>query len=133
MSLRQSFFDAVDVHLTNNVAMFNELRLSDLDIDNSDIVFRYTPSPPGQKYFNQSKLKNFNFQIVLQHDSRLTAMNTIEAIAESLELSNGELVPEDGSFSLVMCQIYTEPAEVSKTDKNLYIWSAMFQAELSKN
>ncbi|WP_260449467.1 minor capsid protein [Listeria booriae] len=113
--------------------MFNELRLSDLDIDNSDIVFRYTPSPPGQKYFNQSKLKNFNFQIVLQHDSRLTAMNTIEAIAESLELSNGELVPEDGSFSLVMCQIYTEPAEVSKTDKNLYIWSAMFQAELSKN
>ncbi|MBC2293762.1 phage tail terminator protein [Listeria booriae] len=133
MSLRQSFFDAVDVHLTNNVAMFSELRLSDLDIDNSDIVFRYTPSPPGQKYFNQSKLKNFNFQIVLQHDSRLTAMNTIEAIAESLELSNGELVPEDGSFSLVMCQIYTEPAEVSKTDKNLYIWSAMFQAELSKN
>ncbi|MBC2196813.1 phage tail terminator protein [Listeria booriae] len=133
MSLRQSFFDAVDAHLTNNVAMFSELRLSDLDIDNSDIVFRYTPSPPGQKYFNQSKLKNFNFQIVLQHDSRLTAMNTIEAIAESLELSNGELVPEDGSFSLVMCQIYTEPAEVSKTDKNLYIWSAMFQAELSKN
>ncbi|WP_430535959.1 minor capsid protein [Listeria rocourtiae] len=133
MSLRESFFDAIDAHLNANVAMFSELRLSDLDIENQDIIFRFTPSPPGQRYFDRSRLKDFSFQIIVQHESRLTAMNTIEVITESLELSNGELVPDDGSFSLVGCEIYTEPTEIGKTDKNLFMWSAMFQAELSKN
>ncbi|MBC1459072.1 phage tail terminator protein [Listeria newyorkensis] len=131
--MRKAFFETVKTHLETDLNLFSAVRMSVLDIDEEDIVFRFTPSSPGIRYMDKTVTKNIVFQILVKHSDRLTVMNTIENIAEALELSDGELSPEDGSFSFTQCEIYTEPSEIDITAKKLFIWSAMFRAEIHKN
>lgn len=131
--MRLEFFEAVKEHLEENLDLFSNVRMSVLDIDEEDIVFKFTPSSPGVRYMDKAVTKNIVFQILVKHKDRRVATKTSENIAEALELSDGELSPEDGSFYFTKCEIYTEPSEIDKTAKKIYVWSAMFQAEIHKN
>jgi hypothetical protein len=68
-------------------------------------------------------------QVLSRHLNQQTAINTLEDIKNYLaKLDN---LNTDGSYEFISCDIYIQPILVEKTDRNAYLYQAMFQIKIN--
>jgi hypothetical protein len=124
------FLARVKDYLAANVELNAPITTPILSADSSSIAIRQTPSSMNSRYV-EGKISNFSFQVLVKDTSHVKAYNTIQAIFMALDgLPKGSIVSNDGSFSFVKCECTTFPNFVEKNDKNEYIYTAIFNAEL---
>lgn len=124
------FIARIKDYLTNNVSLSAPITTPLLSVDPKSIAIRQTPSSMNSRYVD-GKTLNFSFQLLVKDNSNLTAYNTIQAIFMALDgLPKGSINSNDDSFIFIKCECSTLPNFVEKTDKNEFIYTALFRAEL---
>ena len=96
----------------------------------SSIALRLTPGSINTRF-----IEGFNadigFQILAQDANHLRCIGVIEDIFRALEgLSKNDLVSQNNSFKLVSLKCTTLPNFVEKTEKGLFVYTALFSAEI---
>src|SRR5690606_7229082 len=104
-----------------------------LDTVPSSIAIRQIPSLVNDRYVDNEKTFTFAFQVLVKDADHFTAYNTIQNIFSVLDGLGKDAIPsQDGSYVFVKCECYTLPNFVEKTDKDEYIYTTIFYAELAK-
>ena len=127
------FLDRVKEYIEQNVTLNAPIVFGLLDTAPSSIAIRQTPSSMNDRYTDNGKTFTFAFQVLVKDVDHLAAYNTIQNIFNALDGLGKDAIPsQDGSYTFVKCECYTLPNFVEKTDKNEYIYTAIFHAELAK-
>ena len=127
------FLDRVKEHIEQNVTLNAPIVFGLLDTVPSSIAIRQIPSLVNDRYVDDEKTFTFAFQVLVKDADHLTAYNTIQNIFSVLDGLGKDAIPsQDGSYAFVKCECYTLPNFVEKTDKDEYIYTAIFYAELAK-
>lgn len=127
------FLDRVKEYIEQNVILNAPIVFGLLDTTPSSIAIRQTPSSMNDRYTDSEKTFIFAFQVLVKDTSHLTAYNVIQSLFNVLDGLGKDVIPsQDGSYTFVRCECYTLPNFVEKTDKNEYIYTAIFHAELAK-
>lgn len=127
------FLDRVKEHIEQNVTLNAPIVFGLLDAVPSSIAIRQIPSLVNDRYVDDEKTFTFAFQVLVKDADHLTAYNTIQNIFSVLDGLGKDAIPsQDGSYAFVKCECYTLPNFVEKTDKDEYIYTAIFYAELAK-
>ena len=127
------FLDRVKEYLEQNATLNAPIVFGLLDTTPSSIAIRQTPSSINDRYTDNEKTFIFAFQVLVKDVNHLTAYNVVQNIFNVLDgLGKDEIPSQDGSYTFVKCECYTLPNFVEKTDKNEYIYTAIFYAELAK-
>lgn len=127
------FLDRVKEYIEQNVILNAPIVFGLLDTAPSSIAIRQTPSSMNDRYTDNGKTFIFAFQVLVKDVDHLTAYNTIQNIFNVLDGLGKDAIPsQDGSYAFVKCECYSLPNFVEKTDKNEYIYTAIFHAELAK-
>lgn len=96
----------------------------------SSVAIRLTPGSVNTRF-----IAGFNadvgFQILVQDSKHLKCVGVTEDIFRALEgLSKDDLVSHDDSFRLVSLKCTTLPNFVEQTETGLYVYTALFNAEI---
>lgn len=127
------FLDRVKEYIEQNVILNATIVFGLLDTAPSSIAIRQTPSSMNDRYTDNEKTFIFAFQVLVKDTNHLTAYNVIQSIFNVLDGLGKDAIPsQDGSYTFIKCECYTLPNFVEKTDKNEYIYTAIFYAELAK-
>jgi len=125
------FLARVKDYLETNLQLNTSIVTPILGTGTKSIAIRQTPSSANSRYMT-GKTFNFSFQVLVKDLSSITVNNNIQAIFMALDgLSKGSIMSSDGSFTMIKCECTTLPNFVEKTDKLEYIFTALFNAELS--
>lgn len=125
------FIKQISSFITSNLALNAPIVSPVLKSDPSSIAIRETPSSVGNRYLNESKTLEFQFQILVKDPNVITARNTINSIFMLLDgLSKGAVTSSDGSFFMSKCECYTLPNWVETNEQNEHIYTAIFNAQL---
>ena len=127
------FLDRVKEYIEQNVTLNAPIVFGLLDTAPSSIAIRQIPSLISDRYVDNEKTFTFAFQVLVKDADHLTAYNTIQNIFSVLDGLGKDAIPsQDGSYAFVKCECYTLPNFVEKTDKDEYIYTTIFYAELAK-
>lgn len=127
------FLDRVKEYIEQNVILNAPIVFGLLDTAPSSIAIRQIPSPVNDRYTDNEKTLIFAFQVLVKDTDHLIAYNVIQGIFDILDGLGKDAIPsQDGNYAFVKCECYTLPNFVEKTDKNEYIYTAIFHAELAK-
>lgn len=127
------FLDRVKEYIEQNVTLNAPIVFGLLDTAPSSIAIRQTPSSMNDRYTNSEKTFLFAFQVLVKDTNHLIAYNVIQNIFNVLDGLGKDAIPsQDGSYTFIKCECYTLPNFVEKTNKNEYIYTAIFHAELAK-
>lgn len=127
------FLDRVKEYIEQNVTLNAPIVFGLLDTVPSSIAIRQIPSLVNDRYVDNEKTFTFAFQVLVKDVDHLTAYNTIQNIFSVLDGLGKDAIPsQDGSYVFVKCECYTLPNFVEKTDKDEYIYTTIFYAELAK-
>lgn len=125
------FLDRLIDYIEDNVELKTYLRIGKLSADSESISIRPTPSGIAARYANEGVNREYGFQILIKGTNQLKVISTLESITSSLDgLKSGDIRSSNNSFDLVSCKVYTTPNYVEETDREEYIYTAMFIAEL---
>ncbi|WP_307894066.1 phage tail terminator protein [Bacillus swezeyi] len=97
--------------------------------DGDSIAIRRYATPRNTRYYNGGKIENFGFQILCKNSNATAAINTIQDITDYLD-GKTELLSNDGSFSLNIIEVSTDPNWVETTEHAQEVYTALFVAEL---
>jgi Bacteriophage minor capsid protein len=127
------FLNRVKEYIEQNVTLNAPIVFGLLDSASSSVAIRQTPSSMNDRYTDGGKTFIFAFQVLVKDINHLTAYNVIQGIFNALDGLGKDAIPsQDGSYTFVKCECYTLPNFVEKTDKNEYIYTAIFHSELAK-
>lgn len=127
------FLNRVKEYIEQNVTLNAPIVFGLLDSASSSVVIRQTPSSMNDRYTDSEKTLILAFQVLVKDVNHLTAYNVIQNIFNALDGLGKDAIPsQNGSYTFVKCECYTLPNFVEKTDKNEYIYTAIFHAELAK-
>lgn len=127
------FLDRVKEYIEQNVTLNAPVVFGLLDSASSSVAIRQTPSSMNDRYTDGGKTFIFAFQVLVKDINHLTAYNVIQGIFNALDGLGKDAIPsQDGSYTFVKCECYTLPNFVEKTEKDEYIYTAIFHAELEK-
>src|SRR5690606_18031406 len=127
------FLDRVKEYIEQNVILNAPIVFGLLDTTPSSIAIRQTPSSVNDRYADSEKTFIFAFQVLVKDTDHLIAYNVIQSIFDVLYGLGKDAIPrKDGSYTIVKSECYTQPNFVEKTDKNEYIYTTNFYAELAK-
>jgi Bacteriophage minor capsid protein len=127
------FLNRVKEYIEQNVTLNAPIVFGLLDSASSSVAIRQTPSSMNDRYTDGEKTFIFAFQVLVKDINHLNAYNVIQGIFNALDGLGKDAIPsQDGSYTFVKCECYTLPNFVEKTDKNEYIYTAIFHAELAK-
>jgi Bacteriophage minor capsid protein len=127
------FLNRVKEYIEQNVTLNAPIVFGLLDSASSSVAIRQTPSSMNDRYTDGGKTFIFAFQVLVKDINHLTAYNVIQGVFDALDGLGKDAIPsQDGSYTFVKCECYTLPNFVEKTDKNEYIYTAIFHAELAK-
>lgn len=127
------FLDRVKEYIEQNATLNAPIVFGLLDSASSSVAIRQTPSSVNDRYTDSGKTFTFAFQVLVKDTNHLTAYNVIQSLFDALDGLEKDAIPsQDGSYTFVKCECYTLPNFVEKTNKNEYIYTAIFHAELVK-
>ena len=127
------FLDRVKEYIEQNVTLNAPIVFGLLDTASSSVAIRQIPSLVNDRYVDSEKTFTFAFQVLVKDVNHLTAYNTIQNIFNVLDGLGKDAIPsQDGNYAFVKYECYTLPNFVEKNDKNEYIYTAIFHAELAK-
>ena len=121
--------DRVMEYLEANVSL-NAPIVPGLLGEGSSIAIRLTPGSINTRFITGFNA-DVGFQILVQDKNHLKCVKVTEDIFRALDgLSRKDLVSQDDSFKLVHLTCSTLPNFVEKTNQGLYIYTAIFNAEI---
>lgn len=125
------FLMAIDEYM-NTPLIHRPVKYGGLDVTETGVALQLIPTGPGERYFN-GRTDRVNFQVLTKFLDNREALQKIGQIAERLtQVGRGEIVIEGGEYLVISCDVYTSPTPVEKTDKNEYVYSAFFTAEIQR-
>ncbi len=128
------FIDDMANHLEENFSLFDSLSVDVLPEDLNAITIRRTPAAPLERYLDDSRDWIIAFQILVKHQNQGQAIDTMNRLTIYLdELGTNEVTSADGSYQFIKSEIYTMPILVEKDSRGSYIYSALFNATITKN
>lgn len=128
------FIDDLSNHIESKLTLFNSLTVDVLPEDLNAITIRRTPSSPIRRYLDRSREWVIAFQILVKHQNQGQAIDTINELTVYLdELGPNTIIPSDGSYQFIKSEIYTMPLLVEKDSRGSFIYSALFNATITKN
>jgi hypothetical protein len=98
--------------------------------DNALTIRRYT-SNQSTKFMDKGRDDVIGIQILSRNTDQQTAINTLEQIKNHLVNLDNKNFITDGSYEFISCDIYIQPILVEKTDRNTYLYQAMFQVKVN--
>ncbi|MFD5849702.1 minor capsid protein [Cytobacillus pseudoceanisediminis] len=127
------FIDDMANHLEANFSLFDALSVDVLPEDLNAITIRRTPATPSERFMDGSRDWIIAFQILVKHQNQGQAIDTMNQLTIYLdELGKDAVIPADGSYQFIKSEIYTMPILVEKDSRGSYIYSALFNATLTK-
>lgn len=123
------FMDKVLDHLESNLTLFSTFKVDILSDDANALTIRRTPSSPSSRFFDDTRVDEFMFQILVKNTSQRIALETINNIVVELE-DLKFIYAETDSFELLKCEVYTLPLFVEEDSRGSYIYTALFKATL---
>src|SRR5690554_8053577 len=124
-----NFLDKLVDHIESSLTLYSSIRVGMLGTENS-IAIRPTPGSMPSGYLNGGRLRPFSFQLLTQHSDPQTAYYTLEEIADLLDATDADINGE--GYVMVRCEPYTAPTLVEVTDHGPPLYTALFEAPLSK-
>lgn len=94
------------------------------------IVLRRVGGAVTGRYFDGGESVSCIYQVVVRRRSEREAMEQCCDIAELLK--DAWLESENGSYSLVGQEAYTEPQELALDEAGFYAWEARIEASISR-
>lgn len=127
------FLDRIKEYIERNIILNAPIVFGLLDTTPSSIAIRQIPSSVNDRYADDEKTFIFAFQVLVKDTDHLIAYNVIQSIFYVLDGLGKDAIPsQDGSYVFMKCECYTLPNFVEKTNKNEYIYTTIFYAELAK-
>lgn len=124
----QQFIESLIEHLKSNVTLYTSISPQGLSGNSESISITLMPSARGEQFQDKSRIRNRTFQILTKSEDNLKALNAIDAICEALDDKSFVIT----GWKLVSCEVYSEPSWLEKTERNEYIYTAAFAAEIIK-
>lgn len=128
------FIDDLANHLEAKFSLFDSFSVDILPEDLNALTIRRTPATPLERFFDGSRDWDIAFQILVKHQNQGQAIDTINDLAVYLdELGPNAVASADRSYQFIKSEIYTLPILVEKDSRGSYIYSALFNAIITKN
>lgn len=128
------FIDDLANHLEAKFSLFDSFSVDVLPEDLNALTIRRTPSAPLERFFDGSRDWVIAFQILVKHQNQGQAIDTMNQLIIYLdELGSNAVTSADGSYQFIKSEIYTMPILVEKDSRGSYIYSALFNATITKN
>lgn len=132
--MASDFIDDMANHLETNLTLFDTLSVDVLPEDSNAIIIRRTPSSALDRYMDSTKDWIIAFQVLVKHQEQWQAIQTMNDITIYLDqLGPHAVIPADGSYQFIKTEVYTMPLLVEKDSRGSYIYSALFNATISRN
>lgn len=95
-----------------------------------DVCIRLVPNANKTAYLDKGKTYQISFQVLVKDPSQKGAIRIIHDITDYLDqLTSEDIIITDPKYKFIRCEVYTMPNFVEKTEKNEYIYTALFYAE----
>ncbi|WP_368298390.1 minor capsid protein [Cytobacillus firmus] len=128
------FIDDLANHIESKFTLFDSLTVDVLPEDLNAITIRRTPAAPLERYLDGSRDWIIAFQILVKHQNQGQAIDAMNQLTIYLdELGPNAVTSADGSYLFIKSEIYTMPILVEKDSRGSYIYSALFNAIITKN
>ncbi|MGV3265631.1 phage tail terminator protein [Cytobacillus pseudoceanisediminis] len=128
------FIDDLANHLEAKFSLFDSFSVDVLPEDLNALTIRRTPAAPLGRFMDGSRDWVIAFQILVKHQNQVHAIDTINELTVYLdELGINAIIPVDGSYQFIKSEISTMPLLVEKDSRGSYIYSALFNATITKN
>ena len=125
------FLNRVIDYIEDNIFLENSIKIGKLGQSSHAISIRPTPGSVPNRYVDEDKIREYNFQILIKDTNQFEVIEKIEEVTSLLDgLKRNDIVSSNNSFRLVSCKVYVPPNYVQETDREEYIYTAMFVAEL---
>lgn len=124
----EKFMEAVSGYLSTNTALFATISFRGLTTESKSISITTMPTAGGDRYFDNRSVRPIQFQVMTKSKNQLEAMNTLETIANLLD---GGFFSVSG-YQLINCEVMNWPSWLEETEKNEFIYTSAYRAELMK-
>ncbi|MBT2688260.1 hypothetical protein J7I93_08710 [Bacillus sp. ISL-47] len=132
--MASDFIDDMATHLESAFTLFTSISVDVLPEDLNAITIRRIPSAPLGRYMDSTKDWSIAFQVLVKHQEQWKAIQTMNNITIHLDqLGPGDVLSADDSYQFIKSEIYTMPILVEKDSRGSYIYSALFNATITKN
>ena len=123
------FLDKCKQYIEDNLNLFVDHINVGLLRDGNDVAIRATPGNPPERYMDDSHIYNYQYQVLVKHQSPREAYDTAREIEFLLDGLKKDAITGDG-FTFIKSDVYTPANFVEHTSTGEHIYTAMFQAEL---
>lgn len=122
------FYKSLKAYLEASLSLFAPIALSGLSTDAKSIAVVPMPTASGNRFYDSQRQRVVQIQILTKTTDQKEAMNTLENIADLLCEGYFDIK----GYHLDGVDVYSEPSYLEKTQKNEYIYTAAFRAEIFK-
>lgn len=122
------FYMALKAHLEANNSLFAKVALNGLNTATASISIGSMPSPLGTRYYDNSRIRVVQFQVLVKNPSPEIAMNASENINDYLDGATFEVE----GYKVNSCEVYVDPSWLEKTNASEHIYTAAYRAEIIK-
>ncbi|EZP77626.1 hypothetical protein H839_08334 [Parageobacillus genomosp. 1] len=126
MELINRIIDAI----TTNVQLNANIQVGILSQNPKAVTIRLLPNTLREAYMDKGRAYRLSFQVLVKDNNQLEALRVINDVTEFLDsLTNDDIQLSDNRYKFIMCEVYTMPNFVEKTEHDEYIYTALFNAE----
>jgi hypothetical protein len=126
MELLDKILDAIEANVNLNAP----IQVGVLSDEPTAVCVRLIPSSPRVAYMDNGRVYQMSFQVLAKDKEEFEAIRVINDITEFLDsLANDDIQLSDSRYQFITCEVYTMPNFVEKTERDEYIYTALFNAE----
>lgn len=126
MELLDRLMDAIEA----NVQLNANIQVGILSKDPKAVAIRLLPNTLRDAYMDKGRSYRISFQILVKDKEQPEAIRVINDITEFLDsLTSEDIQLSDNRYKFIVCEVYTMPNFVEKTEHDEYIYTALFNAE----
>jgi Bacteriophage minor capsid protein len=129
MELLDRLMDAIEA----NVQLNANIQVGILSQAPKAVAIRLLPNTLRDAYMDKGRSYRISFQVLVKDTDQPEAIRVINDITEFLDsLTNEDIQLSDIRYKFIVCEVYTMPNFVEKTEHDEYIYTALFNAEYAK-
>jgi hypothetical protein len=126
MELLDRLMDAIEA----NVQLNANIQVGILSQDPKAVTIRLLPNTLRDAYMDKGRSYRISFQVLVKDTDQPEAIRVINDITEFLDsLTSEDIQLSDNRYKFIVCEVYTMPNFVEKTEHDEYIYTALFNAE----
>jgi hypothetical protein len=126
MELLDKIIDAIEANVNLNAP----IQVGVLSDEPSAVCVRLIPSSSRVAYMDSGRVYQMSFQVLVKDQNQQKAIQVLDEITTFVDrLTHDDITLTDSRFQFIQCNVYTMPNFVEKTERDEYIYTALFNAE----